>query len=200
MENVNVLNCEPTIIEASNALSARTATTLIELVDKLGVLVDDSKGSRCYQYQIANPYNKLKSKEDFVTERLNAVLPDLFSLGESCLRHVSWNFTNSPFSEPLGHLGFWVRKHEKGMGTASGSAWERKQTKPLIVATSYVLLSPAFKGGETRLLDSRGGSEAIQTRSALGVTTWGGFTKYKESPVTDGAKYSLLIHYTGTLT
>jgi hypothetical protein len=200
MENVNVLNCEPTIIEASNALSARTATTLIELVDKLGVLVDDLEGSRCIQYQIANPYNKLKSKEDFVTERLNAVLPDLFSLGESCLRHVAWNFGNSPFTEPLGHLGFWVRKHEKGMGTDACSAWERKQTKPLIVATSYVLLSPAFEGGETRLLDSQGGSEAIQTRSALGVTTWGGFTRYKESPVTDGAKYSLLIHYTGTLT
>ena len=86
MESVKTNNPEPTYISATDVVSEELATKLIKLVDDRGKRSEWSYNPGCMEYQIANPFSKLRSPND---EQVVEVLPDLFGLGESFLRHSS---------------------------------------------------------------------------------------------------------------
>ena len=95
MESVKTHNPEPTYITAKNVVSEELASKLIDLVDERGKRSEWSYNPDCTEYQIANPFSKIRSSND---DQVIDVLPDLFGLGESFLRHINWNFNNTYFN------------------------------------------------------------------------------------------------------
>lgn len=70
--------------------------------------------------------------------------------------------------------------------------------RPPIVATACVLLDDNFSGGETLLFDASG-EQSIIKRKKGDIIMWDGFTQHKIAQITEGTRYALVIHYTGTI-
>lgn len=199
MESVNTHNSEPTYISATNSISKETAATLTELVDERGKRSDWSYNPTCFEYQIANPFSKHQAPND---AKVISVLPDLFHLGESCLRHINWNFQNNVCDIATGHHGFWVLRYDQGGEFEAHCDWDSGPNgiRPPIVATAATLLNEGFRGGELVIFNSQGTSSIIESATTKYSTViWDGFTQHRISPVTEGKRYSLVIHYTGTI-
>ena len=197
MESVKPHNLEPAYISAKKAVSEEVASTLIELVDERGKQSEWSYNPDCLELQIANPFSRYKIPSD---DKIVGVLPDLFGLGESCMRHMNRFFQNNVCDIITGHHGFWILKYEKDGQFELHCDWDSGPNgiRPPIVATACVLLNDDFRGGETILLTS----ESMQTiipREERSLLMWDGFTQHKVAPITEGTRYALVIHYTGTI-
>ena len=197
MENVRIQNSEPTYLAANDVVSDEFAKKLIDLVDERGKRSEWSYNPDCIEYQIANPFSKVRSTSD---EKVVEVLPDLFGVGESFLRHLNWNFGNSAFEIATGHHGFWVLKYEQGGGFESHCDWDSGPNgiRPPVVATATILLNDDFRGGEVILFDSKSEPSIIEHQKSSALV-WDGFTQHKVAAVTEGVRYALVIHYTGTI-
>ncbi len=202
MENISVQNIAPTYIEAKNSVSEEVAKVLMELVDERGGRSVWNNSSDCFEFQIANPFSKRKTPND---EKVISVLPDLFGLGESCLRHINWNFKNTVCNMATGHHGFWILRYDQGAGFETHCDWDSgpnayglEALRPPIIATVAILLNEDFRGGEMVLFDSTG-EPSIVKQNVGSAVIWDGFTHHKVSPVTEGSRYALVIHYTGTI-
>jgi hypothetical protein len=197
MESVKTNNPEPTYISAKNVVSEDLAAKLIDLVDERGKRSEWSYNPDCVEYQIANPFSKIRTPNDGC---INEILPDLFGLGESFLRHINWNFKNNVCDIATGHHGFWVLKYEAGGGFEDHCDWDSGPNgiRPPIVATAAVLLNEGFRGGEMVLFDSIGQGTIIEQQRGSGIV-WDGFTQHRVATVTEGTRYALVIHYTGTI-
>ena len=197
MESVKTNNPEPTYISATNVVSEELAEKLIELVDERGKRSEWSYNPVCMEYQIANPFSKIRAPTD---DKVVDVLPDLFGLGESFLRHINWNFNNNVCDIATGHHGFWILKYDEGGEFESHCDWDSGPNgiRPPIVATAGVLLNEGFRGGEMVLFDSKGNPTIIDQQRASAVV-WDGFTQHRVATVTEGVRYALVIHYTGTI-
>jgi len=66
------------------------------------------------------------------------------------------------------------------------------------VATASVLLNEGFRGGEMVLYDSKGNGSIIEQHRGSGLV-WDGFTQHRVATITEGTRYALVIHYTGTI-
>ena len=197
MESVKTHNPEPTYITAKNVVSEELASKLIDLVDERGKRSEWSYNPDCTEYQIANPFSKIRSSND---DQVIDVLPDLFGLGESFLRHINWNFNNTVSDIATGHHGFWILRYDEGGGFDAHCDWDSGPNgiRPPIVATAAVLLNEGFRGGEMVLYDSKGESSIIEQQRGSGLV-WDGFTQHMVATVTEGVRYALVIHYTGTI-
>lgn len=197
MESVKTNNPEPTYISATNVVSEELAEKLIDLVDERGKRSEWSYNPICMEYQIANPFSKLRSAND---PKIVDVLPDLFGLGESFLRHINWSFGNNVCDIATGHHGFWILKYDEGGEFESHCDWDSGPNgiRPPIVATAAILLNEGFRGGEMVLFDSKGNPTIIEQQRASAVV-WDGFTQHRVATVTEGTRYALVIHYTGTI-
>jgi len=199
MEDVKVNNPAPTYITANNVISVECASALMELVDERGKRSEWSYNPWCLEYQIANPFSKVRSSND---EKIISVLPDLFSIGESFLRHVNWGFNNTVCDVATGHHGFWILKYEEGGSFESHCDWDSgpEGIRPPIVATAAVLLNDDFEGGETVLFNSEASETIIESEKLVrSAMLWDGFTQHQVKKVTKGTRYALVIHYTGTI-
>jgi len=193
MENLANHNPNPNYITASNAVSEEVAKTLCDLVDERGAQSAWSYNPDCIEFQIANPFSKVQRKND---DTIISVLPDLFSLSESCMRHINREFTNTVCETATGYHGFWILKYTQGGGFDWHCDWDSGPNgiRPPIVATACVLLNDDFTGGETVLSDV-----GIINREKLSLIMWDGFTQHRVSPLTEGTRYALVMHYTGTI-
>ena len=137
MESVKTHNPEPTYITATNVVSDEFAQKLIDLVDERGKRSEWSYNPGCMEYQIANPFSKVRSPND---DQVIAVLPELFGLGESFLRHINWNFKNNVCDIATGHHGFWILRYDEGGEFESHCDWDSGPNgiRPPIVATAAV--------------------------------------------------------------
>jgi len=197
MESVKTHNSDATYITANKVISDELADKLIALVDERGKRSEWSYNPECLEYQIANPFSKFRTPND---EQVSEVLPDLFGIGESFLRHANWNFKNNACDIVTGHHGFWILKYEEGGYFYPHCDWDSGPNgiRPPIVATACLLLNDDFRGGETILFDSTGNPTIIERERGSAVS-WDGFTQHKIAPVTEGTRYALVIHYTGTV-
>jgi predicted 2-oxoglutarate/Fe(II)-dependent dioxygenase YbiX len=134
-------------------------------------------------------------------EAIVSVLPDLFSVGESFLRHINWNFQNTVSDIATGHHGFWILRYDEEGSFDLHCDWDSGPNgiRPPIVATAAILLNDNFEGGETVILDSTGKEAIIEQQEPLSALVWDGFTQHKIATVTSGSRYALVIHYTGTI-
>lgn len=198
MESVKANNPEPTYITAKNVLTPECAETLMKLVDERGKRSEWSYNPWCLEFQIANPFSKVRTEND---EAIVSVLPDLFSVGESFLRHINWNFQNTVSDIATGHHGFWILRYDEGGSFDLHCDWDSGPNgiRPPIVATAAILLNDNFEGGETVILDSTGNEAIIEQQEPLSALVWDGFTQHKIATVTSGSRYALVIHYTGTI-
>jgi len=198
MESVKANNPEPTYITAKNVLTPECAETLMKLVDERGKRSEWSYNPWCLEFQIANPFSKVRTEND---EAIISVLPDLFSVGESFLRHINWNFQNTVSDIATGHHGFWILRYDEGGSFDLHCDWDSGPNgiRPPIVATAAILLNDNFEGGETVILDSTGKEAIIEQQEPLSALVWDGFTQHKIATVTSGSRYALVIHYTGTI-
>jgi hypothetical protein len=199
MESVKTHNPEPTFISAKNALTPEVAKTLMELVDEKGSVSTWYSNSKCLEYQIANPFREAKDDSD---PRIRSVLSDLFFLAESCMRHINWGFKNSAFRYATGYHGFWILKYTEGGEFKIHHDLNSGENgiRPLVVATASILLNDNFSGGELSLYDSDSKEYPLSNhKDKLSLKIWDGFTNHSVSPVTNGTRYSLVIHYTGAL-
>jgi|TARA_R110002020_G_scaffold242468_1_gene455820 predicted 2-oxoglutarate/Fe(II)-dependent dioxygenase YbiX len=194
MENLVNHNPEPHYISADNAISQELATTLCELVDERGVKSAWSYNPDCIEYQIANPFSKVQRNND---AKVVSILPELFSLGESCMRHMNREFTNTVCETLTGYHGFWILKYREGGGFDWHCDFDSGPNgiRPPISATACVLLNDEFQGGETIM----GTYTGMVDRKKLGVLMWDGFTQHSVAPLTNGVRYALVMHYTGTI-
>jgi hypothetical protein len=197
MESVKTVNPEPTYITADNVISEELSAKLIDLVDERGKRSEWSYNPDCMEYQIANPFSKVRGSND---EKIIDVLPDLFSVGESFLRHINFSFCNTVCDIATGHHGFWILKYDANGGFDSHSDWDSGPNgiRPPIVATAAVLLNEGFRGGEMVLYDSKGNGSIIEQHRGSGLV-WDGFTQHRVATITEGTRYALVIHYTGTI-
>jgi len=197
MRSVKPTNLEPPYISALEAVSEETASTLVSLVDERGKRSEWAYNPDCTELQIANPFSRFSVKND---EKIISILPDLFGLSESCMRHMNRYFQNNVCDIITGHHGFWVLKYEAGGQFSLHCDWDSGPNgiRPPIVATACVLLNDDFKGGETLLLTSNA-EQTIVPREKLSILMWDGFTQHKIATVTEGTRYALIIHYTGTI-
>lgn len=198
MENVKTKNCEPTYVIAENAISSKVAATLRQLVDERGTKSIRFSDPDCFEYQIANPFSKRQITGD---DKIESILPDLYSLGESCLRQANSTFGNNVCEEVLGYHGFWIVKYPEWVIHDKGCSWGTKvfSIKPPVVATAMVPLNSDSKGGEIVLYGSTGLAYPLREASEYRVFIWDGFTQYRVCCPIERAKYFLVIHYTGTL-
>ena len=197
MESVKTNNPEPTYISATNVVSEELAKKLIELVDERGKRSEWSYNPDCTEFQIANPFSKFRSSND---AEIIGVLPELFGLGESFLRHINWSFSNNVCDIATGHHGFWILKYDEGGEFEAHCDWDSGPNgiRPPIVATAGVLLNEGFRGGEMVLFDSKGNPTIIDQQRGSAVV-WDGFTQHRVATITEGVRYALVIHYTGTI-
>ena len=198
MKNVRTNNPEPTYITAEEAITPECAKTLMELVDERGKRSEWSYNPWCTELQISNPFSKVRSEND---EKIISVLPELFSIGESLMRHVNWCFGNTVCELATGHHGFWILRYDKGGTFDQHCDWDSgpEGIRPPIVATAAILLNDWYSGGRTVLFDSTGAEAMIEQPKLFDATVWDGFTQHQVEKITDGSRYALVIHYTGTI-
>lgn len=198
MKNVRTNNPEPTYITAEEAITPECAKTLMDLVDERGKRSEWSYNPWCTELQISNPFSKVRSEND---EKIISVLPELFSIGESLMRHVNWGFGNTVCELATGHHGFWVLRYDKGGTFDQHCDWDSgpEGIRPPIVATAAILLNDWYEGGRMVLFDSTGEEAMIEQPKLFDATVWDGFTQHQVEKITDGSRYALVIHYTGTI-
>jgi len=191
MENLVNHNPNPNYITATDAISPEAASALCSL-DERGTKSGWFYNPDCLEYQIANPFSKVQRKND---EEIVSVLPELFSLAESCMRHMNREFTNTACETITGYHGFWILKYTQGGGFDWHCDWDSGPNgiRPPIVATACIMLNDDFTGGETCL-----SNVGILNREKLSLVMWDGFTQHRVSPVIEGSRYALVMHYTGT--
>ena len=197
MESVKTLNPLPTLIKAKKAISPESAKILMELVDERGKVSEWYSNPKCLEYQIANPFALVRGEND---HRIIALLPELFGLGESGMRHINWGFKNSAFECATGYHGFWVLKYFEGGEFEPHCDWDSGPNgiRPPVVATAAILLNEDYEGGELIIYDSEGTPSIIESkREQYSMTIWDGYTQHCVKPVTKGTRYALVIHYTG---
>ena len=197
MQSVKVNNPEPTYISAKSVITPECAKTLMKLVDERGRRSEWSYNPWCLEFQVANPFSKIRTENDAT---IISVLPDLFSVAESFMRHINWNFQNTICEIATGHHGFWILRYDEGGSFDLHCDWDSGPDgiRPPIVATAAILLNDDFEGGETVFIDSTGTPSIIQ-QEPLSALIWDGFTNHKINTVTSGTRYALVIHYTGTI-
>ena len=197
MESVKTNNPEPTYISATNVVSEELAKKLIELVDERGKRSEWSYNPDCTEFQIANPFSKFRSSND---AEIIDVLPELFGLGESFLRHINWSFSNNVCDIATGHHGFWILKYDEGGEFEAHCDWDSGPNgiRPPVVATASILLNDEFRGGEVIFFDSKSEPSIIEQQKSSALV-WDGFTQHKVAAVTEGVRYALVIHYSGTI-
>jgi predicted 2-oxoglutarate/Fe(II)-dependent dioxygenase YbiX len=198
MQSVRTNNPEPTYITSKNVISEEAAKTLMELVDERGKGSEWSYNPWCTEFQIANPFSSVRTEND---EKIISVLPELFSVGESFLRHINWNFMNTICEIATGHHGFWILRYDENGFFEKHSDWDSGPNgiRPPIVATAAILLNDEFEGGNTVLFDSTDQETMIEQQEPLSALVWDGFTQHQVDKVTSGSRYALVIHYTGTI-
>ena len=197
MEGVNYHNLEPTYITAKNVVTTEVADKLISLVNKKGKRATWSYNPDCIELQLANPFSKTQRSNDKETVE---VLPDLFFVAETFLRHLNFAFGNNVCDIATGHHGFWILRYDEGGQFESHCDWDSGPNgiRPPVVGTLCILLNDDFSGGETLISNGRG-EETIISREKLSAHMWDGFTNHRVAPVTEGKRYALVIHYTGTI-
>ena len=196
MESVNYNNLEPTYVTAENVISQEMADTLISLVDERGKRSEWSYNPDCLEYQIANPFSKIREPSD---KRISELLPELFTLGESFLRTFNTAFQNTICDIVTGYHGFWVLKYLQNGQFEKHCDWDSsyKGIAPPIVGTVCIPLNDNYTGGETQIYNNRG-VPTIVSRNKLSALAWDGWTQHRIAPITQGERYVLVLHYTGT--
>jgi hypothetical protein len=197
MRNIKTHNLEPVYLTSEAAFSDATTDTLIDLVNEKGKLSTWNENPRCLEYQIANPFSRFVSEK---SPEVSRVLPDLFAFGESCMRHMNRFLQNTACDIITGHHGFWILRYNLGGEFTQHCDWDSGPNgiRPPIVATACVLLNDDFKGGETLLFKSDN-TQTIIPREKQSVLMWDGFTQHTVAPITEGFRYALVVHYTGTI-
>ena len=197
MESVKSYNTKPPYLLGENALSEETAKILIELVEERGKKSTWDYNPDCYEFQIANPFSPYSRQND---DKIISILPDLFALGESCMRKMNHTFTNNVCDIITGHHGFWVLKYGKDSGFEMHCDWYSGPNgiRPPIVATACIVLNDDYEGGET-VIECPSEENIVITRNKLSIIMWDGFTQHKVSPITEGTRYALVLHYTGSI-
>jgi predicted 2-oxoglutarate/Fe(II)-dependent dioxygenase YbiX len=197
MEGVKYHNLEPTYITCREAVKKEVADKLIALVNERGKRSTWAYNPDCVEFQIANPFSKTQRSND---ETIMEVLPDLFWVAESFMRHLNFAFGNNVCDIATGHHGFWILRYEQGGKFESHCDWDSGPNgiRPPVVGSVCVLLNDDFSGGETLISDGNG-KETIIPRENLSALMWDGFTNHRIAPVTQGTRYALVIHYTGTI-
>ena len=197
MESVKLINPEPTYLTADAVISEETAKTLMELVDERGKRSDWSYNPDCLEFQIANPFAAVMGEND---EKIISVLPELFVLGENFLRHLNQNFNNTLCEVVTGYHGFWILKYLEQGQFDKHCDWDSTYTgiAPPVVGTVAVLLNDDFRGGEMLISDNRGAEKLVKGKK-YSATLWDGWTQHRIAPVTEGTRYTLVMHYTGTV-
>ncbi len=195
MESVEYHNIEPTYTCAKKVVSPELAEALIELVDERGQKSDWAYNPDCLEYQIANPFARIRTDPD---EKINACLPELFSLGERFLRILNSSFQNTLCDSVTGYHGFWVLKYLANGKFDKHCDWDSSYTgiAPPIVGSVCISLNDDYRGGETFLYDNQGNPQVVE-REKYSSVLWDGWTQHKVAPVVEGARYVLVIHYTG---
>jgi len=197
MESVKTFNPEPTYIKANQAITPEVAKTLMELVDERGGKSKWFANPKCLEFQIANPFSDKREEND---SKIISVLPELFPLGQSLMRHINWGFKNSGFDVVTGYHGFWILKYEEGGQFEPHCDLDSGPNgiRPVIFATASILLNDDFSGGDIILFDSDGKESIIHsTKDKYSVLVWDGTTRHCVKPITQGNRYSLVIHFTG---
>tara|TARA_R110002051_G_C8705567_1_gene495008 strand:- start:1118 stop:1714 length:597 start_codon:yes stop_codon:yes gene_type:complete len=196
MEDVNYNNLEPTYVTAEKVISQELADVLISLVDEKGKKSDWSYNPDCLEYQIANPFSKVRNTTD---ERVSEFLPELFTLGESFLRSLNVGFQNTICDIVTGYHGFWVLKYLQNGQFEKHCDWDSsyKGISPPIVGTVCIPLNDNYSGGETQIYNNRGVPSMV-SRNKLSALVWDGWTQHRIAPITQGERYVLVLHYTGT--
>ena len=196
MESVNYHNIEPTYVTAEDVISQELADSLMALVDERGKKSDWSYNPDCLEYQIANPFSKIRNDP---CEVVSELLPDLFTLGESFLRIVNSAFQNTICEITTGYHGFWVLKYMQNGKFEKHCDWDASYQgiSPPVVGTVCIPLNDNYSGGETIIYDN-GGTQKIVYREKLTALAWDGWTQHSIAPITQGQRYALVIHYTGT--
>jgi predicted 2-oxoglutarate/Fe(II)-dependent dioxygenase YbiX len=197
MQSIKYHNFQPSYIIAEDVISQDVADTLIELVNERGKKSAWSYNPDCSELQIANPFSPITRKND---EKIISILPDLFALGESCMRKMNQMFINNACEIITGHHGFWILKYDEGGQFEEHCDWDSGPNgiRPPVVATVCVLLNEDFSGGET-VLSAPQELSVIVPRNKLSIIMWDGFTQHRIAPITEGKRYALVIHYTGTI-
>jgi len=196
MESVKVHNPEPTFISAKNAVTEETAKILMELVDERGQTSDWYENPKCLEFQIANPFSDKRVND----HRTIKVIPELFGIAESCMRHINSSFKNSAFNVALGHHGFWVLKYEESGHFEKHCDFDsgQKGINPTVIATASILLNNDFEGGDLVVYDCIGNPSMInKEKLKYSLNIWDGFTQHKVTPITSGKRYALIMHFTG---
>jgi len=198
MKSVRTNNPEPTYITAEEVITPECAKTLMDLVDERGKRSEWSYNPWCTELQISNPFSKVRTEND---EKIISVLPELFGIGESFMRHVNWNFGNTVCELATGHHGFWVLRYDEGGSFDQHCDWDSgpEGIRPPIVATVAISLNDWYEGGRTVLFDSTGAEAMIEQPPLFGAIAWDGFTQHMVEKITSKSRYALVIHYTGTI-
>jgi len=197
MNDLQNHNLEPSFITAQNAINPEVAKLLMGLVDEEGKISSWNKNPYCKEVQIANPFSKDHSNYPKIQAK---VIPSLYMLSESCMRHMNWAFGNTAFDIITGHHGFWVMRYDEGGEFAPHTDWNSTPAgiRPPIIATTITLLNDNFVGGET-IFFSGDGSSTIIEREKYSILMMDGFTKHKVTPVLKGQRYALITHYVGNM-
>lgn len=197
MKNVTGHNLEPSYLTGTQALSKDVMKSLMELVDNKGAKSTWSYNPDCTELQIANPFSVARKND----AKTISVLPELFALGESCMRQMNRVFTNSAFEYISGHHGFWVLRYDEGGKFDPHCDWDSGPNgiRPPVVATACVMLNDDFEGGETYIIGHDQSTTTKLKREVGDIVMWDGYTEHAISPIKKGTRYVLVIHYTGNI-
>ena len=195
-ENLKVHNREPRYISATNAVDGVLADKLIALVDKRGSASDWDANPHTLEYQMANPFSKNERNVD--AEDLE-VLPELFQLAHSFLRQFNRSLNNTVCETVTGCHGFWIMKYTEGAEFLPHMDWgsNPEAITPPVVASLSIKLNEGFVGGE--LLHLEGKDKYKIDVPLYGCVGHDGFTMHEVSKIEKGVRYSLVIHYTGSI-
>jgi len=145
MESVKQYNFKPPYAVGENAVTSEVADALIELVNERGKSATWDYNPGCLELQIANPFSQILREND---AKIISILPDLFALGETCLRRMNQLFSNNVCDIITGHHGFWILRYEKNGHFDMHCDWDSGPNgiRPPIVATACVLLNDDCEG------------------------------------------------------
>lgn len=195
-QEYTVLNKEPRYITATEIVTPTIAEGLMRLVDERGCASEWDENPHTLEYQIANPFSKNARNID---AKDLEVLPELFQVAQSFLRHINRDLDNTICEMTTGYHGFWVMRYEEGAQFSRHSDWgtSPESIMPPVTATLTVKLNEGYEGGE---LSHFSGAQAYNINVPLyGGAIHDGFTDHKVSKITKGIRYALVIHYTGSI-
>tara|TARA_R110000796_G_scaffold103174_1_gene212311 strand:- start:440 stop:1036 length:597 start_codon:yes stop_codon:yes gene_type:complete len=197
MQNVKQHNVDPSYVTVDSVITDDLAKTLMDLVDTRGKKSTWSYNPDCIEYQIANPFSKVRGVHD---KTIETILSDLFFVGESFLRTMNSSFQNTIKEVATGYHGFWVLKYLEQGQFQRHCDWDAsyKGISPPVVGTAAILLNDDFTGGEFLISDNLGNEKIVESKK-LSAIIWDGWTQHRVAPVTQGERYALVMHYTGNI-